>query len=65
MQCVIDNIGNYNLVLEYANGGNLREYLQEKFDSLQWKNKVQMALDITCGLKHLHSEGIIHRDLVN
>ena len=56
------------MVLEYANEGNLREYYsrnKERFDSLQWKDKIQMALDITCGLKCLHSNDIIHRDLVN
>lgn len=62
----IDHVGNYILVLEYANGGNLREYLsnKERFGSLRWKDKIQMALDITCGLKCLHSKEIIHRDLV-
>ncbi|PKY48397.1 kinase-like protein, partial [Rhizophagus irregularis] len=54
---------NYIMVLEYANNGNLRDYLKEKFYSLQWKNKIQMALDITRGLKCLHSNDIIHRDL--
>ncbi|PKY58367.1 kinase-like protein [Rhizophagus irregularis] len=58
-----DYAENYVLVLEYANDGNLRDYLKKKFDSLQWKNKIQMANDITCGLKCLHSNDIIHRDL--
>jgi serine/threonine protein kinase len=55
------------MVLEYANNGNLRDYLRNKeiFDSLQWEDKIRMALDITCGLKCLHSKEIIHRDLVN
>ncbi|PKC76119.1 kinase-like protein [Rhizophagus irregularis] len=57
-----DDIG-YVMVLEYANEGNLRDYFNRKFDSLQWENKIRMALDITCGLKCLHSDGIIHRDL--
>ena len=52
------------MVLQYANQGNLREYLKEKFPSFRWKDKIQMALDITCGLKYLHSKQIIHRDLV-
>ncbi|GET60967.1 kinase-like domain-containing protein [Rhizophagus irregularis DAOM 181602=DAOM 197198] len=34
-----------------------------KFDSLEWGDKIRMALDITCGLKCLHSKKIIHRDL--
>ncbi|GES97471.1 kinase-like domain-containing protein [Rhizophagus clarus] len=54
---------NYIMVLEYANNGNLRDYLRKNFCSLQWKDKIQMALDITCGLKCLHSNDIIHRDL--
>jgi serine/threonine protein kinase len=52
------------MVLEYANEGNLRDYLKKKFGSLKWENKIRMALDITCGLKCLHSNDIIHRDLV-
>ncbi|PKK69406.1 hypothetical protein RhiirC2_781041 [Rhizophagus irregularis] len=50
-------------IIEYANEGNLRDYLNEKFDSLQWENKIQMAFDITSGLKCLHSKNIIHRHL--
>jgi serine/threonine protein kinase len=52
------------MVLQYANQGNLREYLKNNFGSLQWKDKIQMALDIACGLKCLHSRNVIHRDLV-
>ncbi|GES97479.1 kinase-like domain-containing protein [Rhizophagus clarus] len=65
-----DDIGNYVMVLEYANEGNLRDYLlNEKWrylrkkDSSEWKDKINMALDITRGLKCLHSKDIIHRDL--
>ena len=55
---------NYMMVLQYANQGNLREYLKNNFNSLQKNDKIQMALDIACGLKCLHSKEIIHRDLV-
>jgi serine/threonine protein kinase len=51
-------------VLEYANEGNLRDFLKKNFTSLNWKNKIQMALDISCGLKFLHFNEIIHRNLV-
>jgi len=60
----IDPNGNYVMVLEYANDGNLRDYLKKVFKTLEWKDKIQMALDITCGLMCLHKENIIHRDLV-
>ncbi|CAB4472831.1 unnamed protein product [Rhizophagus irregularis] len=55
----------YILVLEYANEGNLRDYLKNNFAFLKWNYKIKMALDITNGLKFLHSKEIIHRDLVN
>ncbi|GET02104.1 kinase-like domain-containing protein [Rhizophagus clarus] len=53
----------YIMLLEYANEGNLRDYLTKKFESLEWEKKIRMVLDITCGLQCLHLEGIIHRDL--
>ncbi|EXX71619.1 Sps1p [Rhizophagus irregularis DAOM 197198w] len=54
----------YNiLVLEYANEGNLKGYLNKNFASLKWNDKIRMALDITDGLKFLHFKEIIHRDL--
>ncbi|PKC59018.1 hypothetical protein RhiirA1_470052 [Rhizophagus irregularis] len=53
----------YAMVLQYANQGNLREFLKDNFKFLQWNDKIQMALDIVCGLKCLHFKQIIHRDL--
>ncbi|CAI2169139.1 11113_t:CDS:2 [Funneliformis geosporum] len=53
------------MILEYANGGSLRDYLgnDERFKSFGWKDKIRMSLDITCGLMCLHKENIVHRDL--
>jgi serine/threonine protein kinase len=61
---IIDPALNYMMVLQYANQSNLREFLKNDFDSLHWKDKFQMALDITLGLKFLHSKNIIHGNLV-
>jgi len=52
------------MVLQYANQGNLREYLQINFITLKWIDKIRMASEISCGLKYLHSTKLIHRDLV-
>ncbi len=52
------------MVLEYANEGNLRDYLKNQFFTFNWNKKIEMALDITRGLMCLHSENIIHRNLV-
>ncbi|KAF0395909.1 kinase-like protein [Gigaspora margarita] len=55
--------GIYFMVLEYANEGNLREYLIAKFTSLNWTDKLRIAKEIIRGLLFLHENNIIHRDL--
>ncbi|CAG8463477.1 3774_t:CDS:2 [Acaulospora morrowiae] len=53
----------YYLVFEYAQGGNLRHYLRNNFSMLNWLMKINIAKQIANGLSHLHSHGIIHKDL--
>ena len=50
--------------MEYADGGDLRIYLEENFSSFDWDKKYQLAIDITNGLHYIHKENILHRDLV-
>ena len=54
----------YSLVLEYADGGSLRSYLENNFDKLTWDDKCNMAYQLAWAVSSLHEEGIIHRDLV-
>ncbi|GBC06108.1 hypothetical protein RclHR1_06620006 [Rhizophagus clarus] len=54
---------NYMLVMEYANNGSLRNYLQENFDKLTWDNKYNMAYQLACAVSCLHNEKIVHCDL--
>ncbi|KAF0503045.1 kinase-like protein [Gigaspora margarita] len=58
-----DNNGNFNMILEYANEGTLREYLMTNFAKLQWTDKLYMAKEIALSLLFLHDNNIIHRDL--
>ncbi|CAB4438161.1 unnamed protein product [Rhizophagus irregularis] len=54
---------NYQLVLEYADGGTLRSYLKENFNNLTWNDKYNMAYQLSCAVSCLHDEKIVHRDL--
>ncbi|RIB11724.1 kinase-like domain-containing protein [Gigaspora rosea] len=51
------------MVLQYANSGNLRGYLQSHFSKLDWPTKIKMAKEISSGIKCLHNANIVHRDL--
>ncbi|RIB07151.1 kinase-like domain-containing protein [Gigaspora rosea] len=55
------------MVLKYANGGNLHNFLRNNFENNEYKLKfvrqICFAKDIAFGLKFLHKEGIIHYDL--
>ncbi|CAJ0879152.1 2854_t:CDS:2, partial [Entrophospora sp. SA101] len=50
----------YLLVLEYADSGTLRSYLQE---SISWDLKLKFAYEIASSVLCLHENNIIHRDL--
>ncbi|CAG8653187.1 29687_t:CDS:2, partial [Gigaspora margarita] len=52
---------NLYLVFEYAELGDLRDYLSH--NTLNWELKVNIARQTTCGLYFLHKNGILHCDL--
>uniref|UniRef100_U9UBA8 non-specific serine/threonine protein kinase n=1 Tax=Rhizophagus irregularis (strain DAOM 181602 / DAOM 197198 / MUCL 43194) TaxID=747089 RepID=U9UBA8_RHIID len=56
---------NYSLVLEYANGGTLGEYLRNNAITFEWKNQLEFAKEIASAISWLHDDdkGIIHGDL--
>ncbi|RIB22469.1 kinase-like domain-containing protein [Gigaspora rosea] len=58
-----DSNGYYNMVLQYADNGTLREYLMANFTKLQWTDKLCIAKEVALGLLFLHDNNIIHRDL--
>ena len=39
----------FMLIMEYANGGNLHNYLQENFRNIMWKEKLRILLKISEG----------------
>ena len=54
----------YSLVLEYANGGTLNNYLNKNFNKLDWSDKFHLAMQLASAVEFLHERDIIHRDLV-
>ncbi|KAF0414656.1 serine/threonine protein kinase [Gigaspora margarita] len=49
------------LVMEYANNGDLRLYLQKS--KTEWAEKIRLTIQIAEGMSYLHSKNIIHCDL--
>ncbi|CAB4385543.1 unnamed protein product [Rhizophagus irregularis] len=53
----------YMLVMEYADGGTLQNYLEKNIANLNWDKKFKMANQLACAVSCLHDMNITHRDL--
>ncbi|PKY31575.1 kinase-like protein [Rhizophagus irregularis] len=53
----------YMLILDYAEGGNLHDYLQKNFINIAWQIKLNILNDISIGLERIHNNNFIHRDI--
>ncbi|KAF0459335.1 kinase-like protein [Gigaspora margarita] len=51
------------IVLQYANNGDLRCYLNDCFSELDWSTKIRIAKEISSGINCLHNADVVHRDL--
>ena len=51
--------------MEYADSGTLQDYLKKHFANLTWNDKLNLAFQLAYAVSCLHSEGIVHRDLVS
>ncbi|CAB4433278.1 unnamed protein product [Rhizophagus irregularis] len=54
--------GNYMLVMRIMDI-NLREYLQQNYNKLTWKENINITFEIVRALYFIHVENAIHRDL--
>src|SRR5436189_3127987 len=54
---------NYMMVLDYAENGSLRNYLDKEYDKLSWETKFYGLWHIAVGLHRIHEKELIHRDL--
>jgi serine/threonine protein kinase len=53
---------NRYLVMDYFEGGSLRNFLDSKQESSS-SQSLQFVCDILRGLEYIHSKGVVHRDL--
>ncbi|GBC40435.2 kinase-like domain-containing protein [Rhizophagus irregularis DAOM 181602=DAOM 197198] len=54
---------NYIMVLDYAEYGSLRNYLDINHKNLVWIDRISNLYDIAFELSYIHEEELIHRDL--
>ncbi|RIB30421.1 kinase-like domain-containing protein [Gigaspora rosea] len=52
----------YLMVYQYANKGNLHEYLRSNFGDLLWENKLKLLENISKDLALIHEAGYVHAD---
>ena len=50
------------IVMELIDGISLKQYMEKK-GVLNWKETLHFSMQITKGLEHAHSRGIVHRDI--
>ncbi|GBB85075.1 hypothetical protein RclHR1_11650002 [Rhizophagus clarus] len=52
----------YMLVMQYADGGTLHNYLQIHFSHITWEEKMHIIFDISEGLERIHGVNFVHGD---
>ncbi|GBC03197.1 hypothetical protein RclHR1_05000010 [Rhizophagus clarus] len=56
------NTKNYIMVLKYAKGGDLNMWLTN-FEDINWRDRMRAISGIVKGIRDLHEDDIVHRDL--
>ncbi|CAI2180574.1 10151_t:CDS:2 [Funneliformis geosporum] len=54
---------NFIMVMQYINNGSIRNYLDNHFNKLVLITKLDILHNIAVGLKIIHQDGLIHKDL--
>ncbi|CAG8486955.1 34658_t:CDS:2, partial [Racocetra persica] len=53
----------YMMVMNYAEDGDFRHYIQKNITTLRWKDAVEMLCSIAMGLLNVHKNGTFHKNL--
>src|SRR6266498_4083786 len=51
------------MILDYAENGSLRNFLDKSYNKLSWDYKLKYLESFASGLGLIHKNGLIHRDL--
>ncbi|EXX69300.1 Rad53p [Rhizophagus irregularis DAOM 197198w] len=54
---------NYIMVLDYAEGGNLYNLVNKHYKKFDWTYNIEALTSIITGLKEIHDNQMVHRDL--
>ncbi|CAB5365182.1 unnamed protein product [Rhizophagus irregularis] len=52
----------YAMVIRRAKYGDLRNYIRDFFPKLTWADRIEILINISKALKHIHEMNLIHRD---
>ena len=52
----------FMMVMNYAENGSLRQYLNNSFNSMDWNKKLNILHNIAHGLNDIHDNKLIHHD---
>ena len=53
------------IFFQFVNGGDLEGLLLKHSIHLEWWTRLYLARDIAEGMRYLHKNGVIHRDLTS
>src|SRR5690349_1471486 len=53
---------NYMIVMNFAENGNLRNYLNKNYGNIPWERKLNLLVEISKGLNEIHEKGLSHRN---
>ncbi|CAB4439868.1 unnamed protein product [Rhizophagus irregularis] len=53
----------YMMILDYAEDGSLRDYLDKHYSRLNWDKNIGYLQDAILGLRCIHNRKLLHRDL--
>ncbi|CAB4491759.1 unnamed protein product [Rhizophagus irregularis] len=58
-----DHLNNYISIIKYAEEGDLHDYLDSNFSSLNWNKKLLILSSFLRDLKTIHEQGFMHKDI--